>query len=164
MVAGSTTPSIYYGFYCEESKFYRNLYMSIVWASNMSAMVFLLLPIKFKSYSTASTIRVVSFVLGACGAWFPIIHMRHWRDPDLMYNFDTYPYWLGVTAYLIGVLFFLTKFPERYFKGWFDNFGASHQVHHFCVLLGGSIHLWANVREFHKRQLYPCPEHYSINN
>lgn len=91
------------------------------------------------------------YVLGAATAIFPIIHMRHYRSFDLMYDFDTYPYWLGVFSYLIGGVLMTIKFPERWFPGRFDYFGASHQLHHFCVLFGGFIHLWANVREYHKR-------------
>lgn len=68
-----------------------------------------------------------------------------------MYEFQFYPYMLGVSSYLLGGLLFAAKFPERFLKGKCCYVGASHQIHHFCVLFGGLIHLWASVREYHKR-------------
>lgn len=94
----------------------------------------------------------------------PVVHMKWYRDSALMYDFQMFPYMLGVLSYLLGGVLFASKFPERFFKGKFCYVGASHQLHHFCVLFGGSIHLWASVREYHKRQLYPCPEHYKLMN
>jgi predicted membrane channel-forming protein YqfA (hemolysin III family) len=52
MIAGSTTPAIYYGFYCEETTYYRNLYLALVWGSNTLALLYVLNPpFKFESHS-----------------------------------------------------------------------------------------------------------------
>ncbi len=35
--------------------------------------------------------------------------------------------------YIIGVVFFASRFPERWFPGKFDIFGSSHQIWHVLV-------------------------------
>ena len=38
--------------------------------------------------------------------------------------------------YSVGLVFYLTKFPEKYFRGWFDLVGKSHQFWHLLTLIG----------------------------
>lgn len=43
---------------------------------------------------------------------------------------------LGYLSYSGGVLFYITRFPERFFPGKFDYFGSSHQIWHCFVNMG----------------------------
>ncbi|KAF8978656.1 hypothetical protein BGZ46_006248 [Entomortierella lignicola] len=43
-------------------------------------------------------------------------------------------------AYVFGVLIYGSRTPECFFPGKFDNFGASHQIFHICVLIGCTVH------------------------
>ena len=164
MIAGSCTPPIYYGFYCDESAKLRNTYLALVWVTNTLALLYIMSPYKFKSHTMQQSVQFLSFFLGGSSVILPVTHMRYFRDPALMYEFQEFPYMLGVFSYMVGGVLFASKFPERYFKGMLCYVGASHQLHHFCVLFGGGIHLWASVREYHKRQLYPCPGHFKLMN
>jgi len=51
MIAGSSTPPLYYGFYCEEDTFNRRASLSLVWIANMASLCYVLFPYKFKSHS-----------------------------------------------------------------------------------------------------------------
>jgi adiponectin receptor len=66
-----------------------------------------------------------------------------------MYELQMYPFWLGVISYIMGSVIMVVKVPERWLPGKFCYLGASHQIHHFCVLFGGFIQLWANFRLYH---------------
>jgi len=49
--------------------------------------------------------------------------------------------WLGYLSYAIGVVFYMSRFPERFFPGIFDYFGSSHQIWHCFVIMGArSVH------------------------
>ena len=48
---------------------------------------------------------------------------------------------LGAAAYAI-------KFPERWFRGKFDIFGASHQWLHIMVIVAGLAHTFGVLQSF----------------
>jgi predicted membrane channel-forming protein YqfA (hemolysin III family) len=56
MIAGSSTPPLYYGFYCEEDTFYRRASLSLVWIANIASLCYVLFPYKFKSHSVQMAI------------------------------------------------------------------------------------------------------------
>ena len=55
-------------------------------------------------------------------------------------NADIFPWGLGGAVYIFGALLFVFRIPERYFPKTYDNFGASHQLFHLCVVGGCAIH------------------------
>ena len=44
-------------------------------------------------------------------------------------------------AAAIGIAFYSTEFPERFWPGKFDLFFHSHQIFHVWAVIGGLIHL-----------------------
>lgn len=43
---------------------------------------------------------------------------------------------LGYLSYGLGVVVYISRFPERFWPGTFDIFGSSHQIWHIFVLMG----------------------------
>jgi adiponectin receptor len=57
-------------------------------------------------------------------------------------------YATGGVIYIIGTLLYVLRIPERWKPGAFDLCGASHQIMHFCVLIGCLIHYSTNYDLF----------------
>jgi adiponectin receptor len=71
-----------------------------------------------------------------------------------------FPVWIFVLAGCFGAggaVLYALKWPEKSFPGRFDFFGNSHNIFHFCVLVGQFLTWWGSIRVFHERQLYSCP-------
>ena len=58
----------------------------------------------------------------------------------------------------MGAIIYALKIPERLLPYRFDMVGSSHQIFHVLIIVAASIHMWASFKEFHKRQIYGCPE------
>ena len=71
-----------------------------------------------------------------------------------------FPLWIFLVAGgfgVIGATLYALKWPEKQYPGRFDCFGNSHNIFHFCVVIGQILTWWGSVRVFHERQLYTCP-------
>ena len=158
-VLGSNAPPFYYGFYCEESTPYRHFYLKISWIVCLASGALVLLPLGFKK-KHQSYICAAAFIAAGWSCCPGIMHMCFYRDPKLMYEFQLWPWLAGGMSYSIGACIYARKQPERTWVGCFDYFGNSHQIFHLSILFGAVIHFYSSLKEFHKRQLYPCPEHY----
>ena len=89
--------------------------------------------------------------------------MTYYSFEDQVYKFAMWPWLGGGILYGIGAILYAIRFPERYFKRTFDIFGSSHQLFHFFVLAAALLHIWASIRVFHERQMYPCPENGTLS-
>ncbi|EWC47923.1 hypothetical protein DRE_02805 [Drechslerella stenobrocha 248] len=58
-------------------------------------------------------------------------------------------------ALLIGVGFFVGRFPERLWPGVFDVWGHSHQLFHICAVAGTAFHTMALVTGYSYRRANP---------
>ncbi|KAJ4463071.1 putative adiponectin receptor 1b [Paratrimastix pyriformis] len=47
--------------------------------------------------------------------------------------------------YSVGCFFYLSRIPERFAPGKFDNWGHSHQLWHFFILAAAIYHYWAMI-------------------
>lgn len=52
-----------------------------------------------------------------------------------IYNFIA-PFVYMIITFIIGIVFFVSHFPERYYPGTFDYIGQSHNIWHIFVFLG----------------------------
>ena len=75
----------------------------------------------------------------------------------LLHEFNTEKYLRGWLVLVAGGFIYATKMPERFFPGWFDYCGHSHNLMHVIVMVGTYIVFYANLDLFHSRQLYQCP-------
>ena len=68
---------------------------------------------------------------------------------------------MGV-LYLVGLAFYITKFPERCYPGKFDIFFNSHNIWHFFVFFAAGQHLLNLIWLYNLRTEYPC-KHCIVN-
>ena len=57
---------------------------------------------------------------------------------------------------IIGILFYISRYPEKRFPGKCDLFGSSHQIFHIFVLLGGFLTLIGSVVSMTKENNIKC--------
>jgi predicted membrane channel-forming protein YqfA (hemolysin III family) len=84
-IMGSSTPPFYYGFYCEESRYYRNLYLYGGWAVCILAGVVVLFPFGLKMQHRAY-LCAVAFIFAGWSTLPGCMHLAWNRDPRLMYE------------------------------------------------------------------------------
>lgn len=56
------------------------------------------------------------------------------------------------TVLLLGVITYVLEIPERFFEGWFDFLGSSHNIMHMCTAIGANIKFEYIKREMLRRQ------------
>jgi len=72
-------------------------------------------------------------------------------DPQLMF-------WiLGGIVYITGCLIYISRFPERIYRGLFDYVGSSHQIWHVFVFVGITLHHYAAIDTYYDRLNHECP-------
>lgn len=87
-------------------------------------------------------LRVAFYVsLGATG-FAPVIQLNLTRGPQWSYYFYA-PISKSIAVYLIGAVIYGLQVPERFFNGWFDYVGGSHNIWHVAVLGGILFHYLA---------------------
>jgi adiponectin receptor len=65
---------------------------------------------------------------------------------------------MGMGAfYIIGVMIYIARFPEKYYPGKFDLMGSSHNIWHFFVLAAAISHYFGSLGFYHTRQWLTCP-------
>ncbi|KAL3482072.1 hemolysin-III related-domain-containing protein [Aspergillus californicus] len=86
---------------------------------------------------------VTVFTLLATGGLAPLFHLV-WLDGlhalYLRVPLDCLA--VTCTSYAVGAMAYVTRFPEKYWVGRFDIFGASHQTFHVLVAFGQIVHLY----------------------
>ncbi|KAG0257451.1 hypothetical protein DFQ27_005142 [Actinomortierella ambigua] len=137
LIVGSFYPAIFYGFYCYPT--WQIMYISLISVFGLLTIVAVVRP-KFRTPQYRWVRSCLFLAMGLSGL-FPVIH------GIILYGFPLareavaldYMFCMGA-SYVIGALIYGSRTPERWFPGKVDHFGASHQIFHFCVLLGCLIH------------------------
>ena len=125
---GCYIPSIYYGFYCYKlwEKFYTG-----------SIVMMMTLNMVFHWYARKSDSRsIVFFCLLVLFGIIPVIHWTYLLG-GLGHPLAQLFIPRVVVMYMIcaaAFIFYISKIPERFFPGWFDYVGASHQTWHVLIL------------------------------
>lgn len=89
----------------------------------------------------ASTLSFFAFRVFCC-ATFACMGALFWMIHTFLLNGTTSVYHIVVAySFHLTALFAVFGIPERWFVGWFDIFGASHQIMHIGVVLG-TFSLW----------------------
>lgn len=136
MIVSSFVPPIYYAFLC--NPFSRLAYLSIITVLGILAIVTLLAPAlsspRFRPF------RATLFLAMGFSGVVPAVHA-------LVLNWGHQACHLALTlevamglAYATGVVFYVSRVPERWKPGAFDICGQSHQIFHVFVLVGALTH------------------------
>ncbi|KAL1925439.1 uncharacterized protein VTP21DRAFT_322 [Calcarisporiella thermophila] len=153
LITASLLTKIYYGFYCEDST--RNFYMGLTAILGMSTLVF---PF-FKFFDTHKyrPFRIFLFIsLAGLGGLVPLAHMASIRGWAPTFQFLAPLLW-SVIAYIVGVIFYGHRFPEKFWPGLFDYPGlTSHAIWHVFVMLGIFYHYLATLHFHRLRFDYGC--------
>jgi predicted membrane channel-forming protein YqfA (hemolysin III family) len=83
MIAGSSTPPLYLGFFCDELKVYRWAYIGFMWFISIVASILTFFPDR-----TNQIFRAIVFFLAGASILPGVIHLRYFTDPDLLPDFD----------------------------------------------------------------------------
>ncbi|KAG0228488.1 hemolysin-III related-domain-containing protein [Mortierella sp. GBAus27b] len=143
LIVGSCYPAIFYGFYCHTK--WQIVYISLITTLGAATIIGVMRP-KFQVPQFRWVRSVLFLALGLSGLC-PIIHSI------VLYGFElaqrsmalNYMFCMGAT-YVFGTLIYGSRVPERFYPGKFDNFMASHQIFHICVLIGATVHLLGVVK------------------
>ncbi|KAF9580261.1 hypothetical protein BGW38_003166 [Lunasporangiospora selenospora] len=137
LIVGSFYPAIYYGFYCY--KMWQIIYTSLITFFGIATVIVVFQP-KFRTPQFRWVRSGLFLALGLSGL-VPIGHGIVLYGFRLSRKASALDYMFGMGgAYVIGVLLYGSRTPECLFPGKFDNFMASHQIFHICVLIGCGIH------------------------
>ncbi|KAL2022467.1 hypothetical protein VTK56DRAFT_5296 [Thermocarpiscus australiensis] len=154
-ILGSFISGIYIGFYCEPQL--QKLYWSMIAAlSTLTAFVVINPRLQSPRFRL---LRTCSFVATGFSALAPIIHAAtifpyHQLDKQAGLRY----YYLEGVIVLVGVVFYITRFPEAWRPGRFDIWGASHQIFHVLVVLSAAVHLYGLLSAFRWNYENPrCP-------
>ncbi|KAI3881891.1 hypothetical protein MKX03_008864 [Papaver bracteatum] len=141
MIVCSFFTPIYYAFFCNPNS--RNLYLASITILGILVIVTLLAPAlsspKYRSF------RATLFLTMGFSGVVPAAHavILHWGHPAI---FVALAYELAMALfYAIGVVFYVSRVPERWKPGAFDIAGHSHQIFHVFVVAGALAHYGATM-------------------
>jgi adiponectin receptor len=161
LVLGSYFPPVFYGFHC--FPFWQRLYITSI---SLLGTVTLVAPwFRFFHSQRYLAIRVSLYAMVAVAGIVPAVH-SYFLLQTIPHNytdgsFDEVYHRLYIMygLYTIGVLFYMSKFPESRFPGQFDIWFNSHQWWHLLVVCGTLVH-WSNcllIYDNYLKLLSFCP-------
>lgn len=137
LVVGSFIPACYLSFACEPT--IRNFYLMMI-----SVLGAFGLAGPFYSFWTAPKFvvkKMLFYTVFVGSGVFPIVHVNFIMPPS-----TSAPFAMGlaleILLYLIGMLIYIFKVPERWFPGRFDIWFHSHQIWHVFVLMAALTHFF----------------------
>ncbi|KAJ2991609.1 hypothetical protein NUW58_g2458 [Xylaria curta] len=135
-ITSTCISATYFGLYGQP--WLANFYISLILACGLAAFWSMLDP--SVDGPRAAKFRAAVFIaLGASG-FAPILHAA--LSPSLTLDGFSVEHVLAQSAfYLLGTAFYVNRIPEKYWRGTFDVWGASHQVFHILVSVAQIVHL-----------------------
>lgn len=136
LIFGTNYTVTYYVYQCREALF--NFYIFTGVLSCGSSFVINLLPSMHTPQN--KTLKALIFLATGCINFLSLIHamllgFRKERFDDLEIGKFHLLVTVGCFFYVFGVIFYVTKFPERSFPRRFDIWLNSHAIFHFFVAL-----------------------------
>lgn len=149
LIAGSTHPVIYYGFYCEA--WIKWPYIALVWL--LALFVFFIVILPAYRHQKYRVMKVVCFIALGCSGCIPLAHFQHHLG-SIHFIF----YWLLVmgACYLAGAALYVTQVPERWWPGHFDLFCSSHQLWHLSIFAAVLVHYFGLMHLYEWRMMRVC--------
>ncbi|KAM3072500.1 hypothetical protein ACMFMG_009298 [Clarireedia jacksonii] len=164
LIWGSTIPTVYYGFYCDEAV--RDMYWMMISVLATACAITTLHP-KFR-HPTLRPYRALMYACLGLSASVFIAHgliMHGWETQKARMSID----WMGLMAILnlVGAFIYalrvrssfasspaeditltISQIPEKWYPNQHDLFGSSHQIFHVMVVLAGLAHMFGLLRAF----------------
>lgn len=152
LIVTSFYPLVYYSFMCEP--FFQSLYIGFITAFGIATVLVSLVPV----FETPEFrfVRAGLFVCMGLSGLVPIVHkvMMFGDRPEAVLT-TGYEMVMGA-FYVLGVLVYATRIPERWMPGKFDLAGHSHQLFHVLVIAGAYTHYLAGLVYLRWRDLEGC--------
>ena len=149
LITGSCFPPYYFFFYYSNIiKYFYLIFISIYGISTF----FYSLTNDFNS-PKRRTLRGILFIIFGLCAGIPVIHMAFFGNYINGYvkGVKLLFWYIGGASYVTGALLYIMRFPEKYFPGKFDYFGASHQIFHVLVFVGAFSHFLGSLDAYYYR-------------
>jgi len=99
--------------------------------------------------------RILFFLTLNCAMFAPLVNIFLEHGYTKGHAFVS-PFFRSVGMYVLGLLFYAFHFPECYFPGKFDIWGASHNMWHIGIVLAIILHYNAIFFAFDYRWDYSC--------
>jgi len=146
-VGGSYFAPTYYIFQCRQYILY--LYCSIITVLIISTVI--LTGFEYCQKEKWRHLKIIVFVAFSAFGVIPAIHASiAIKDVD----WDLFAVFITMySVYAVGLTFYTTRFPERFWPGKFDYWFCSHTIWHIFVDLGVLVHLilclmlWKKAKE-----------------
>mmetsp|Transcript_36236 Transcript_36236/g.94252 ORF Transcript_36236/g.94252 Transcript_36236/m.94252 type:complete len:308 (+) Transcript_36236:839-1762(+) len=135
MMAGSFITGIYFGF--SRYPLLQAVYLTLMGSLNMAALVAVLAPTSPKIEKARLVLLTMTGLSGA----IPAVHWLFWLSNagDRAAFLPSFLSFAGMD--LLGLAFYLSRYPERLAAGRFDLWCHSHQFWHLLVFCGGVVYI-----------------------
>lgn len=152
LITASVLVLEYYGYYCRPTM--RSYYMLFTTAIG-SIGVFAPFLEKWDT-KALRPLRIAVFVSMAVSSAVPVFHLACLNGLKATWHFFEIA-GLSVLMYILGVIVYANRFPEKFYPGRFDYTGlTSHAIWHVFVCLGIFFHYLASLRFYANRFSYGC--------
>ena len=137
LITGSSIPAYYYGFYCSYTA--RCTHMTVTGILCVACVIVSL----WEKFATPEyrPLRFATFVLFGVYGVIPGIHIGLSEGFEKQHVIDAGKGLLVMgSLYIVGAIFYVLRFPERFFPGKFNTWASSHQLFHICVVCAALVH------------------------
>lgn len=124
MIAGSSTPPIYYAFSCPELRQWQMIYLGMTYVLCSITLCLILVP--YFDRADMFKFRAAAYVITGLSALLPVSHIKLYIEPHFLQDFHLYAWVIGCTFYIIGASLYVTRYPECRCPCQFDIVGHSH--------------------------------------
>jgi len=154
LISGSCYPPYYYGFYC--SPFFSIFYIAFITVFSVTVFFCSLKP-DFTSPAKRKLRGGLFLGLGLSTA-VPFLHIALFGKytTGILTNATLKNWWIGGISYIVGVILYIWRFPEKYWPGKFDFWGNSHNIFHVNVIIGVIFHYMGSLDSYHDRLSQVC--------
>ncbi|KAG1144425.1 hypothetical protein G6F37_007139 [Rhizopus arrhizus] len=152
LITASVLVSEYYGYYCRPVM--QNRYMLF---TSLIGSIGIFAPF-LKRWDTKEyrPLRIAVFVSMAVSSAIPVLHLIFLNGFKSTWNFFDLAA-VSVLMYILGVVVYANRFPEKMYPGSFDFIGlTSHAIWHVFVCFGIFFHYLATLQFYANRHTYGC--------
>ncbi|KAI8384922.1 hemolysin-III related-domain-containing protein [Radiomyces spectabilis] len=152
LITASILITEYYGFYCNPIARWRYMVFSGFLGTVGTITPFF----KFWDTPRYRPLRIGVFLAMGFSSLVPVLHLVSSKGfmPTVLF---LKPALVSCAMYILGVIFYANRFPERAFPGRFDFAGmTSHAIWHVFVCFGIFFHYMASLQFYAQRYSYGC--------
>jgi len=154
LILGTCYPFISYRYACGYLIVYRYIFVVI-----LTILTTICIFVTINATFLKPVPKAILFISFGVFCMIPTITLYIINDSEYGLKPGLAPFSWSTMFYLIGLTFYVTKFPERVSKtGRFDILFSSHQIHHICVLVGVTIAFAESFEVYEKRLQFVCPD------